>query len=142
MQQTRTHILILAAALAIGCGNPDAAPETTDGSDSSVAAASDTAMLAVEEVLPTLGADTMAGFYKFRCADGAGWGATYWNGPGARVVLSSEEASYTLKQQVAASGARYAEEGTGVEWWTKGDSATFKRRGSTTSCVVDSTVAF
>jgi membrane-bound inhibitor of C-type lysozyme len=143
MQQEKIPVtLILAAALAIGCGSPDAAPESSaESSDSTVAATSDSALIAAEEVVPTLGADTLAGFYKFRCADGSGWGATYWNGPSSRVVLSSDEAAYTLPQQVSASGARYADEGGSIEWWAKGDSATLKRRGATIACAVDPTVA-
>ena len=62
-----------------------------------------------EPVAPTLDGDTQRASVTLRCEDGGTWMATYWVGPGARVVLSSESAGFVLPQVVAASGIRYTD---------------------------------
>ncbi len=134
-------ILPLTLLATFACSAPDADPDAGAAADDTTSADSTSAPTA-ETVIPTLGADTMTAFVKLRCEDGGAWGATYWNGPGARVVLSSESISYTLPQVVAASGIRYTNEAGSTEWWSKGDTVRFTRSGNVTTCVPDSTVAF
>ena len=93
-----------------------------------------------EPVAPTLDGDALSASVKLRCEDGGTWMATYWVGPGARVVLSSESAGFVLPQVVAASGIRYTDANERNVWWAKGDTATFTRGRTTTTCVIDPTV--
>lgn len=90
---------------------------------------------------PTLGADTMAAAGGWRCDDGSVWNVTVWRGPGARVVLSSDDTTYGLPQEMAASGVRYADS-MGTTWWNKGDSATFLRGERSTTCAAAADVEF
>lgn len=90
----------------------------------------------------TLGANTMVSAGGWRCTDGSVWNVTVWQGPGARIALSSTDTAYVLPQQPAASGARYVDSTGTVSWWTKGDSATLERAGRSAGCGTASDVEF
>lgn len=107
------------------------------GGDAPAPAATDSAQAAVDTtpVVPTLGPDTITAAVKLACVDGRVVLATYFQGPGSRVVVSTEkDGPVTLPQVTAASGARYATPDGTVEWWNKGDSATWKDAKGTTQC--------
>ncbi len=106
------------------------------GGDAPAPAPADSAQLAVDTtpVIPTLGPDTITAAVKMACADGRAVLATYFRGPGSRVVVATEAGPTVLPQVESGSGAHYATPDGKVEWWTKGDSATWKDAKGTTQC--------
>jgi membrane-bound inhibitor of C-type lysozyme len=115
------------------------------GGDAPAPAPADSAQAAVDTtpVIPTLGPDTITAALRMGCADGRAVLVTYFQGPGSRVVLATvEEGPVTLPQVVSASGARYAAEDGSIEWWSKGDSATWRDAAGTTECGPNPDVVF
>jgi membrane-bound inhibitor of C-type lysozyme len=107
------------------------------GGDAPAPAPAESAQAAVDSIpsIPTIGPDTITATMKMACTDGRAVLATYFKGPGSRVVLATEQDGPTVLPQVtSASGARYATPDGTMEWWNKGDSATWKSAKGTTQC--------
>lgn len=129
------RLLLIASVLLTACGG------TADDRGASGDTTSTAAPPTLSARPATLGLDTMAAAGGWRCDDGSVWNVTVWRGPGARVVLSSEDTTYGLHQEMAASGVRYADS-MGTTWWNKGDSATFLRGERSTTCATATDVEF
>ena len=73
----------------------------------------------------------------YRCNNDVGLRATFETPAGqlgtARLSFDADGAKLELPQQMAADGGRYAADG--VEFWIKGETASFTRNGATQSCV-------
>lgn len=122
-------VLFLAA-----CGGDAEAPVPADSTQ---------AVLDTTPVIPTLGPDTITAAVTLACADGRGVLATYYRGPGNRVVIATEQdGPLVLPQVESASGARYATPDGAVEWWNEGDSVTWKDAKGTTECGPSADVVF
>jgi len=73
----------------------------------------------------------------YRCDDGRRMQVDYTRDePGAHVVITSGTKRWKLERAVAASGARYLDEKSGLEWWNKGRSGTLTelRTGKAVAC--------
>ncbi|MEP6589988.1 MAG: MliC family protein [Gemmatimonadota bacterium] len=87
-------------------------------------------------VAPATANDSHVVAAAFLCADSTQIFALFRTGPGqaSEVALAIDDDRLHLPQLVSASGARYADSST--TFWNKGDSATFTRGGTTTTCHV------
>ena len=87
-------------------------------------------------VAPAVGGDSGMIAAAFLCADSTQVFALFRSVPGqpAEVALAIDDDRLHLPQLRSASGARYGDSTT--TFWNKGDSATFTRRGTTTTCHV------
>lgn len=86
--------------------------------------------------------DTLRTSMDLRCDNGIDVRLNVYVGSDPRAILAGLDTGLVLRPRVAASGTRYASEDGAVEWWSRGDSATFTFRGSTTTCHEDSDVEF
>jgi len=120
MRDHRLPFLLLLAACASGA---------EDGSVDSTASA-DTTQPAITTPHP----DTLVASADLRCVDATEIHANYFRGAEPRVVLARQDTGMVLPQRESASGARYATDDGAIEWWNKGDSASFTFRGRTTQC--------
>ena len=116
--------------LAVACGG-DAPPP--DAVDSLPPAAVDDSS-APRVVTGVTIADTLAGMAPMLCDDGLMLQSTYWVGENPRVVLGTPDTVLVLKQVPAASGTKYVVASPAMEWWSRGDTATFTRAGKSVTC--------
>jgi membrane-bound inhibitor of C-type lysozyme len=56
----------------------------------------------------------------YRCDDGTRMQLAYPKDRSGSVVATSGAKRWTMTRQVAASGERYVDDKSGLEWWTKG----------------------
>lgn len=122
--------LFLLAAACGGDAQPDA--EVTDSLPAE-AAAPDSASPRVITGVTT--ADTLEGLAPMICDDGLMLHSTYWIGENPRVVLGTPDTVLVLARVPSASGAKYAVASPAMEWWSRGDTATFTRGGKAVTCV-------
>lgn len=95
------------------------------------------AALPILFVLPAIGtvsSGAAAAEASYSCSDGTRLKAVFSppeQQPG-RVILTISGREITLPQSMSADGGRYI--GDGIEFWIKGDDATFTRNGASTTC--------
>lgn len=123
--RTFVRLPLLLAVLATACGGD---------ADSDLPATDPTADAAKPVVTGVTPADTLGAMAPMTCDDGLVLHATYWKGANPRVVLGTPDTVMVLAAVEAASGARYANLSPAIEWWNKGETATFTRGGRTTTC--------
>lgn len=145
----------VALLMLAGCGGGSDRAQDKDlpeGIDSAITAYNDSVRQAATRRVPDSAAqrrslrivagDTLHATISYRCAPELIASVGYWNGPGSRVMVSLADTVISLPQVRSADGARYALQRPAIEWWEKGDSATFTRNGKRHHCGADSTVEF